>query len=405
MVRGILCFGGLMLVAVTALIIGLQKTGKIDVVGSFRPLPEVDATFQRGFRSDAMSLVNRLREPAELGAIRGDEELQAFLIQFVEQHPDPANVGLDEVFAAIQGEFPGAQYLAANLITSTKRDELLNEFSSWSAAANSDFDTITTAVFRTKSRLATLAVLSRRIPEFSLSDANRKGGRFFNRCPHCEEIHALELDRGSRTLILSCPYCDKPFDVLAVDTAGMIRRATDFFDKIGLKESPDAPTKESAESRIVKLWKYVADRCEYQLDQDHSQIREVWKTSRETWLEEAGDCEDTSILLADILITAGFDARVAIGWNGNIGQHAWVVVKVGDEQYVLESTLQSEITAKNLATVEDSAVFYQPEQLFDRERLYYTSAKPEQFTKDYFSPEVWKSIPLESERLTSLTTR
>jgi len=55
--------------------------------------------------------------------------------------------------------------------------------------------------------------------------------------------------------------------------------------------------------------------------------------------------------------------------------------------------------------VEDSAVFYQPEQLFDRERLYYTSAKPEQFTKDYFSPEVWKSIPLESERLTSLTTR
>lgn len=405
MVRGILCFGGLLLVAATALLIGLQKTGKLDLVGFFQPLPEIDEAFQRGFRSDAMVRINRMREPGEIGGVRGDEELQSYLARFVETHPDPANVGLDEVFAAIQKQFPGAQYLAANLITSNDREELLGEFATWSAALNPDFDTITTTVFKTRTRLGALAVMSRRIPEFSLLKANQNGGRFYNRCPHCDEIHALEIDRGSRTLILSCPYCDQPFDVLALDTKGKIRRANEFFDKIGLKESENAATTESAESRIVKLWKYVADRCEYQLDEDHSKIREVWKTSRETWQEKSGDCEDTAILLADILITAGFDARVAIGWNGNIGQHAWVVVKVGDKQYVLESTLQSEITAKNLATAADSAVFYQPEQLFDREHLYYTSARPDEFGKDYFSEEFWKSIPLASEKLTSLTWR
>ena len=394
-----------MLALATALLIGLQKSGKVDLVGYFQPLPEIDEAFQRGFRSDAMVQINRLREPGEIGGVKGDEEMQAFLARFVETHPDPANVGLDEVFEAIQGEFPGAQYLAANLITSKDREDLLGEFNGWSAAVNPEFDTITTAVFQTKTRLGTLAVMSRRIPEFSLAEANRKGGRFFNRCPHCEEIHALELDRDSRTLILSCPYCENPFDVLALDTKGEIRRANEFFDRIGLKESPDAATTESPESRIVKLWKYVADRCEYQLDEDHSQVREVWKTSRETWLSKTGDCEDTAILLADILITAGFDARVAIGWNGNIGQHAWVVVKVGDKQYVLESTLQDEITHKNLATVEDSSIYYQPEQLFDREHLYYTTGRPDEFGKDYFSDQLWKSIPLPSDKLTSLSAR
>ena len=138
-----------MLVLATAVLIGLEKSGKIDIVGFFRPVPEVDATFQRGFRSDAMSQVNRIRESGEISGVRGDEALQEFLAQFIETHPDPANVGLDEVFAAIQSKFPGAQYLAANLITSKNREELLGEFSTWSAAMNPDFETITTSVFPT----------------------------------------------------------------------------------------------------------------------------------------------------------------------------------------------------------------------------------------------------------------
>ena len=132
---------------------------------------------------------------------------------------------------------------------------------------------------------------------------------------------------------------------------------------------------------------------------------EVWKTARETWREAAGDCEDTSILLADVLIGAGFDARVAIGWNGNIGQHAWVVVRLGDRQYILESTLQKKIERSDLAAIGDASAFYQPEQLFDRDEIYYTTARADHFRVDYFARDLWKPVPGMSEPGAALSVR
>jgi len=106
-----------------------------------------------------------------------------------------------------------------------------------------------------------------------------------------------------------------------------------------------------------------------------------------------------------VLIGAGFDARVAIGWNGNIGQHAWVVVRVGEQQYVLESTLQKKIERSDLATVKDASSFYQPEQLFNRENIYYSTARPDHFRVDYFSEVLWKIVPRESESASALSIR
>lgn len=403
MVRGLFNFGGLVLAGGVALLIGFEKSGKVDLLGIFRPLPEVNATFQRGFRSDAISKINQVRLSAAVDEVRVDEPIQSFLETFVHRHANAKEIALDEVFDAIQTEFPGAQYLAANLITSSDRDELLSKLSGWGAVANADFDCLNTTVFHAGTRLGALGVMSRRIPQFSLRAANEKMGRFFNRCPHCEVIHALELERDSRTLILSCPHCDLPFDVLAVGTKGEIRRATDFLEGFELEALVKMAATASDEDKIVALWGLVADHCDYQLDQDRPGSagsgddepgsHEVWKTSRETWNEAAGDCEDTSILLADLLIGAGFDARVAIGWNGNIGQHAWVVVRVGEAQYILESTLQKKIERSDLAPVAEASAFYQPEQLFNREHLYYSTARPDHFRLDYFSAALWKRIP------------
>ena len=402
MVRSFFSFGSILLVVGAALLFGLQKSEKVDVYGIFVTLPNVDDAFQRGFRSDAMARINRLRVPASAGEVRGDEPIQAFLEEFVARDKEPASMELGGVFDALQSEFPGAQYLAANLITANNRDDLMSKLAGWSAVANPDFDSITTAVFRSGRFLGALGVMSRRIPAFTLEAANEIGGRFYNKCPHCGETHALELDRDSRTLILSCPHCDLPFDVLAVGTDERIRRASDFLEGFQLPGSVGyvAP---DPETFLVKLWGQVADQCDYEFDQDRvstkpgatevSSPREVWKSSHETWTEAAGDCEDTSILLADILISAGFEARVAIGWNGNIGQHAWVVVKAADKQYVLETTLQKTIDRRDLVSVEEASAFYQPEQLFDRKNIYYTTARPDRFRLDYFSPSLWKPIP------------
>lgn len=412
MVRGALSFGGIVLAAGVSVLFGLQESGRLDLGGVFRPLPEIDSALQRGFRSDAMVQANRVRLPAGVGEVRGDESIQGFLETFVSSQAEPEKLELDEVFDVLQGQFPGAQYLAANLITARSRDDLLSKLGGWTALANPDFDSIATSVFRAGSGLGALGVMSRCIPEFSLGAANAGGGRFHNRCPHCGEVHALELDRDSRTLILSCPHCDLPFDVLATGSSGDIRRAQDFLEGFSLEEG--IRTEGDGKATVLALWGRVADRCEYELDQDYqiggadpglARSREVWKRSSETWNDARGDCEDTAILLADVLIGAGFEARVAIGWNGNIGQHAWTVVKLGDEQFLLESTLQKKIGPEDLVPVAESAAFYQPEQLFDRERLYYTTARPERFGSDYFSEAVWKAVPFPVSAGGELTQR
>lgn len=330
MVRGAISFGGLLLVAGVAFLFGAKRPDGWDLRGFWRPLPKIDAALQRGFRSDAMVRANLVRIPAGVEEVRGDEPIQRFLEAFVGSHPDPEEIELDEVFDGLQAEFPGAQYLAANLITASSREDLLAKLSAWTAMANPDFDSLNTSVFRAGSSLGALGVMSRRIPEFSLAAANQGGGRFHNACPHCGNVHALELDRESRTLILSCPHCDLPFDVLATGSSGEIRRAPEFLEGFS---HPDLEGFEALESRerLAALWAEVADRCDYELDRERSsgpsgsglsKSREVWKRSSETWNEAAGDCEDTAILLADVLIGAGYEARVAIGWNGNIGQHA-----------------------------------------------------------------------------------
>lgn len=397
MLRSLLCFGGVAAAIAIASALLVQKAGLFDVRSIVRPVPMVDEGFQRGFRSDAMAQINRVRVPAEAGAVAGDEDLQRFLNDLISTHPDPENIDLKLVFNSIQEEFPGAQYLAANLITSPDRSVLLSKMVGWTAVANPEFDRITTTVFPAGRRLGVLGVMSRRIPAFSLAKVNSEGGRFHNTCPHCDEVHALEIEKESRTLILSCPYCELPFDVLAADTAGRIRRATEFFEGFVLEENPAERKHATDMQRIIGIWRRVADRCEYQLDQEHSHTREVWKTPAETWAEKAGDCEDTSILIADALISAGFEARVAIGWNGNIGQHAWVVVKADGKQYILESTLQDKISEESLTPVADASSFYQPEQLFDRGNLYFTKASPEQFRQDYFSITYWKPVPVDEK--------
>ncbi len=399
MVRCFLSFGGWSLAAGMALMACLHWSGGVDLGGLFGARPELDSAFQRGFRSDTMAKVNRLRLSAGVEQLRGDEAIQGFLGEWIGAHSRPRDLELDEVFDALQQRFPGAQYLAANLVTSGSREDLLGKLAGWRAVASPEFDSVNTTVFRAGTGLGALAVMSRRLPEFSLRAANERGGRFHNRCPHCSATHALELDRDSRTLILSCPHCDLPFDVLAVGTGGEMRRAPEFFEGFTLPPGEEAAPGATAAERILALWRRVAAHCEYELDQDRSPggDHEVWKTSSETWEEAAGDCEDTAILLADLLIGAGFEARVAIGWNGNIGQHAWVVVCAEGRQYLIETTMQKEPEPEDLAEVSALSAFYQPEQLFDRERIYYTTARPDRFGRDYFSEALWKAVPNAAE--------
>ncbi len=110
----------------------------------------------------------------------------------------------------------------------------------------------------------------------------------------------------------------------------------------------------------------ISMRLKYQLDaQQYGGFKEVWQSSKEAFYNTRGDCEDHALALTDWLIEMGLDARVVLGSYKNEG-HAWVVVFIEDDVFLLEST--SKQKNKNwrhypLAMFESN---YHPQYMFNR---------------------------------------
>ncbi|MBU4502898.1 MAG: transglutaminase family protein [Nanoarchaeota archaeon] len=85
---------------------------------------------------------------------------------------------------------------------------------------------------------------------------------------------------------------------------------------------------------------YIHQKIRYVQDDSRWQRPDYWQFSAQTLRLGTGDCEDTSFLLASILLAMGIkedDVCVVIGrWHG--GGHAWVEVLSDSKCYILEST-------------------------------------------------------------------
>lgn len=393
MLRPIVMLGIIGMLVVTVLGLSVHSSGGHGSPFAFlKPIPEIDAEFNHVFRNEFLQRINQVRNKFAVETLNPDHQIQNFLTAFLETDHAPETIELDPVLDSLQNKFPGAQYLAANLVSGISRDEILNQLTSWDELVQPEFQEVSVSIVKSGRRMVAMSVLSRRIPEFTIDRANRGGGRFFNKCPHCQSIHALDLDRKNKTLILSCPDCERAYDVLAADSNGDMRRANSYFTGFQVPGVASLDPEADPKQNVLAIWRQVANRCTYEHDHAEFNESEVWKTSDATWLEKQGDCEDTSILLVDSLISAGFDARVAIGWNGNIGQHAWVVLRIGDEQFIIESTIQDNPVLQDLIPVADAAPFYRPEQLFDRNHLYFQNATPEVVSGDYFTDSSWTKV-------------
>ncbi|MCB1088980.1 MAG: transglutaminase family protein [Verrucomicrobiae bacterium] len=348
---------------------------------------------QGSFQRLALEEVNSHRSDLNLGALKGDPEIQEALARFSASQRDLSRAELEPLFAVLQRQFPGAQYLSATILLDPRDSGLRAGLVKWEDAGNPQYESLSTLVFREGLRQGCIAVLSRRLPPFDLDSANQDGGRYFQSCPYCGSAHAIQLDRESQTLILSCPECRRPYDVLATDTKGKVRRATDYLENFRLPVAV-TPTTKSAESLMIAIWQTVLNHCDYEYDKSGLNKSEAWRFPSETWRDAKGDCEDTSLLLADTLNSAGIDARVAVGWNIHIGQHAWCVARIGDQQWILESTLRLKKgqTPKPVPVVK-GAEEYQPEQLIGFGALHFrTDGKIRAGCGDYWSPEFWSTL-------------
>ena len=175
---------------------------------------------------------------------------------------------------------------------------------------------------------------------------------------------------------------------------GRYQRASSFLEGTRVPNGIISPGSNRVEE-MTELWRAVVNHCRYAKDLSGlSGEKDSWQKPSETFSFRNGDCEDTSLLLADWLNSRGFRARVAVGDALRQGGHAWVVVEIGDRQYVLETTL-AEVKGTPPESV-TLASHYKPKYLFDRQNLYFR-VNDQGVTSEYFSSSVWQALAYPSE--------
>lgn len=123
--------------------------------------------------------------------------------------------------------------------------------------------------------------------------------------------------------------------------------------------------------RAWTIWNYVARSIQYVTDKSSFGLDDFWLFPEETLVLHKGDCEDSSFLLATLLLASGISehcVRVVLGSistpDGSFG-HAWVVYQDESGRWcLLESTLDcipEQLTPADTFISPASQYRYQPQ--------------------------------------------
>ncbi|MCJ7444973.1 MAG: transglutaminase-like cysteine peptidase [Methanotrichaceae archaeon] len=157
----------------------------------------------------------------------------------------------------------------------------------------------------------------------------------------------------------------------------VIRRA---LEEIGLPTSRQSGT---FDIRAWRIWDYTAQIVEYVADKKLTGLEDFWLFPEETLILRKGDCEDSSFLLAALLLAGGISEhciRVILGQvvsTDSAYGHAWVIYK--NEQGVwclLESTLDSvpdRLVPADAFTQPENQYQYQPQFSLNSSHLWWIS--------------------------------
>ena len=133
--------------------------------------------------------------------------------------------------------------------------------------------------------------------------------------------------------MVSCPYMTNrgPLEGLVPLTA--------FFTPDAVSELALQIVAESSKHPINAVMEWVASNVPYRTDYSMFNKSDWWQYPVESIAAGCGDCEDESFLVASLLLSLGYLARVGIG-NTPFGYHAWCECQ--DENgcwWLLESTV------------------------------------------------------------------
>ncbi len=148
------------------------------------------------------------------------------------------------------------------------------------------------------------------------------------------------------------------------------------------KALPEHKTPGSFDRRAMIIWDFVAKHIKYVHDGDKPRKGDFWLFPPEIYTLRRGDCEDSSFLLASLLIASGispFCVRVVLGEafdeNGkSLGGHCWPVYKNEMGQWcILESTLDnipSQMPKADKLTAPGQSFQYVPYYCFNNYHLW-----------------------------------
>lgn len=354
------------------------------------------------FHVDIMDQFNYARMAAKENTLNVDPEMEAWLAA---EYPKMDTEDLGKVTEIVQAGMPRYYRVSVCSASSPSLRELVQRFHEYAHRAQPEMTHMAVALRPRASGLMNeaLIVLGQRLQDFSPEALSRSDAEpFFSRCFHCKQPHFIKLSRAQRSMALECPKCRRKYAVIAADRSGHFRYVNEFLT--GYAPPAVFPKNQSRVQQMFTIWGAVHNNCVYANDPGAKagssyagkEQTDSWQFADETQRLLRGDCEDSSVFLADWLMSRGFQVRVALGRYGDLGGHAWCVVKIDDKEYVIESTeSRPDPTDPPLASRVGSR--YTPEVLFDRFAIYVPSSANRSWKGDYWSSNFWTRIEPRSE--------
>lgn len=343
---------------------------------------------------DALATVNGVREQAGLPKLKLHPGLQVALDDYTREGVFD---GLDGAFRFAGKRLPAVRSLAGNMMHATTEERLIRAMETWEEVLVPEHTHLAVELFEEAGQEAPgcIAVLATVFPEFRPPMRSQGVTGFFNVCRWCGRGHGVTVAGGGQTtLVVRCPGCDRTSDLVATDADGYWRHANEFLRPrrggFVVRGMPD----------VMEVWKGLVSRNRYQKDAERIGGTDSWTMPDETLRRGVGDCEDTSLALAQMLLERGYEVRVVLGKHKGQG-HAWCVLRWEGASYLLETTA-SRIAADQPPLVTEMKFDYVPEFQFDAERVYFKNF--EGWTSEYWSAKNWSATSGRAELLAGATS-
>jgi len=383
------------LIAILAVgILGYLCVGKDLISGGRSHTAQLDPASidQAEFYRTTVDSVNSVRTAAAFPNT-ADRPLQDWLTASTTDAYRNGALATESLLEKLSTDLPQISSATACVAYGTDAGSIQNSIADWASSLDPSFNYFATHIFIDEAvqQFGCAAVAVEKLRRFSPHLVNEGEKAFYSICRLCNKSHIGSVEQTHGAAALTCPHCDRPYELLSFKLDGKVCRANELLT--GWTPPVRLPKAKSKLHEMFQIWSAVLKRVRYSKDLEGSTGNlDTWQLSFETWNYKNGDCEDSSILLTDWLIARGFDARVVIGTTGDGEGHAWCVVRLNGTAYILETT-RADPDINNPPYANGQQDNYIPRFQFNRSAIFCLNGETSR--PRYWSTEHWLRLDAE----------